>query len=147
MRAYALSERSRTVAPGDLQAFDVLYTQLPRDEEARSAEILRLKQERGYVDEDTVVLSGDLPQYGEICAKFEREHSHTLDEVRVVLEGEGIFDVRDTNDEWVRIEVDAGDLIVIPAGKHHRFLMTPRRFIRCLRLFSDHSGWAPVYRT
>ena len=146
MRAYVLSEESRLLAPAELRAFDVLYERLPDDEQERAAALARLKQERGYAGEDTVVLAADQPQYDELCAKFEREHSHALDEVRAVLDGDGIFDVRDTSDRWVRIEVGAGDLIVIPAGKQHRFLMTPRRFIRCLRLFTDDSGWAPLYR-
>jgi 1,2-dihydroxy-3-keto-5-methylthiopentene dioxygenase len=146
MRAYVLSEESRTLAPGDLQAFDVFYERLPEDEQERAAVIARLKQERGYAGEDTVMLAGEQPQYAEMCAKFEREHSHELDEVRAVLDGDGIFDVRDMADQWVRIEVGAGDLIVIPAGKQHRFLMTSRRFIRCLRLFTDDSGWTPLYR-
>ena len=66
--------------------------------------------------------------------------------VRFVVDGEGIFDVRDSSDQWVRIEVDAGDLIIIPAGTFHRFLMTDQQFIRCQRLFADHSGWNPDYR-
>lgn len=147
MRAYRLNDSTQSAAPDDLQHFGIAYWNLPPDESARAASLAAIKQERGYVDEDVVVLSADNPDYATICAKFDREHSHALDEVRFVLDGEGIFDVRDGADDWIRIEVAAGDLIVIPAGKYHRFSMTGRNYIRCMRLFADHSGWVPEYRT
>ena len=71
-------------------------------------------------DEDEVSLSSETPNLEAICAKFDKEHYHTLDEVRFVVEGEGIFDVRDKKDRWVRIFVEEGDLIIIPAKMYHR---------------------------
>src|SRR5206468_8928369 len=110
------------------------------------AAIERIKRERGYVDQDEVSLSSETPNLDAICAKFDKEHFHTLDEVRFVVDGEGIFDVRDGGDRWVRIEVDAGDLIIIPANKYHRFYLTATKTIRCLRLFLNNEGWTPLYR-
>lgn len=49
------------------------------------------------------------------------EHFHTYDEFRICLEGCGYFDIRDKFDEWIRIEVIPGDLLVIPGGCYHRF--------------------------
>jgi 1,2-dihydroxy-3-keto-5-methylthiopentene dioxygenase len=46
----------------------------------------------------------------------------------------------------MRVVVEAGDLIVVPAGRNHRFLLTDRKHIRCVRLFKDTSGWVPNYR-
>jgi len=46
----------------------------------------------------------------------------------------------------VRIHVDEGDLIIIPANTHHRFYLTAAKKIRCVRLFLNHDGWAPLYR-
>ena len=62
------------------------------------------------------------------------------------MAGEGIFDVRDENDRWIRIEVATRDVIVIPARTHHRFFLTDKKQIRCMRLFANHDGWAPLYR-
>lgn len=46
---------------------------------------------------------------------------HADDEIRLVLDGSGFFDIRDPKDKWVRICVEKGDLITLPAGSYHRF--------------------------
>ena len=144
MRAYPLDQPNRSFAADDLKKFGVLHWRLPLA--GSEAEIARIKSSRGYVDQDEISLSRETPNLDTICAKFDKEHFHTLDEVRFVVDGEGIFDVRDANDQWVRIEVDAGDLIIIPANTYHRFYLTSAKTIRCVRLFLNNEGWAPLYR-
>jgi 1,2-dihydroxy-3-keto-5-methylthiopentene dioxygenase len=144
MQAYLLDQATRTLGADQLREFGVLHSRIPVD--ARAPELERVKREHGYVEEDEVALSNDTPNLETICAKFDKEHRHTLDEVRFVVEGEGIFDVRDKRDRWVRIVVEAGDLIIIPANTFHRFFLTDKRAIRCVRLFLNHEGWAPLYR-
>lgn len=146
MRAYSLDASERSYGPEDLRAIGVLHWRLDGDDAQRDAAIDEIKRERGYVAEDVVALKPDTPNLEAICAKFDKEHQHTLDEVRYVIDGEGIFDVRDGEDRWVRIEVSPADLIVIPAGKYHRFYLTDRKHIECRRLFLNHDGWAPLYR-
>lgn len=46
---------------------------------------------------------------------------HADDEIRLVKDGSGYFDIRDDEDKWVRIWVKKGDLITLPAGSYHRF--------------------------
>jgi 1,2-dihydroxy-3-keto-5-methylthiopentene dioxygenase len=124
----------------------VLSWSVPDDAPSRAALLESIKREHGYVDEDFIELAPDTPNLEAICAKFDREHFHTEDEVRYVVAGEGIFDVRDEGDRWIRIVVTPGDLIVIPARTHHRFFLTEKKQIRCMRLFANHDGWTPVYR-
>ena len=52
---------------------------------------------------------------------FYAEHLHADDEIRLVLDGSGYFDIRDPANKWVRIQVVKGDLITLPAGAYHRF--------------------------
>ena len=144
MRAYLLDNPKQSLAAEQLRDFGVLHERIPV--EKRAAELARIRNERGYQDEDEVALCVDTPNLEAICAKFDKEHRHTLDEVRYVVEGEGIFDVRDRKDQWVRIVVEEGDLIIIPANKFHRFMLTDLKKIRCARLFLNHDGWAPLYR-
>lgn len=139
-------ERSGEIPTAELLANDVYYTRLDTDPAHYQAAIDRLKAERGYIEQDEVQLSPATPNLDAICAKFIPEHFHDDDEVRFVLEGEGIFDIRSRGDEWMRVVVERGDLIVVPANRHHRFLLTDSKHIRCVRLFKDTSGWAPHYR-
>src|SRR5437588_12934540 len=144
MRAYLLDQPNHSYAADDLRKFGVLHWRLPLA--GSEAEIARIKSSPGYVDQDEISLSKEPRNLEAICAKFDKEHFHTLDEVRFVVDGEGIFDVRDSSDQWVRIEVDAGDLIIIPANTYHRFYLTSAKTIRCVRLFLNNEGWAPLYR-
>lgn len=130
----------------DLRAAGALYERLPVDPQAYQPPLDRLKAERGYVEQDVIELRPDTPNLEALCAKFIDEHLHTDDEVRYVLEGEGIFDLRSTGDQWMRVTVESGDLLVVPANLHHRFMLTERKQIRCVRLFKDSAGWVPHYR-
>ena len=105
-----------------------------------------LRETRGYVTQDEVALRPDTPNLEAVRAKFVDEHFHDEDEVRSVLEGEGVFDIRSRGDRWMRVKVTPGDLIVVPAKRYHRFELTEIETIRCVRLFQDVSGWVPHYR-
>ena len=132
------------IAEADLRAAGVLYERLPLADYQGALE--RLKAERGYVAQDIVELHPTMPNLQTVCDKFKDEHLHRDDEVRFVLEGAGIFDIRATDGRWMRVEVEAGDLIVVPADLYHRFFLTEQQQIRCVRLFKDASGWVPEYR-
>ncbi len=118
----------------------------PEEPPAWEAPLRAFAAARGYVSQDLVALSPTTPNLDALGAKFAAEHHHDDDEVRFVLEGEGIFDIRSHDDRWMRVVVHPGDLIVVPKGRHHRFFLTEQRCIRCVRLFMDAAGWVPVYR-
>ncbi len=132
------------ISEGDLSRAGVLYERLPLDDYQGALE--RLKAERGYVAQDIVELRPETPNLQVVCDKFKDEHLHRDDEVRFVLAGEGIFDIRAVDGRWMRVQVEAGDLIVVPADLYHRFFLTDRQQIRCVRLFKDAAGWVPEYR-
>jgi 1,2-dihydroxy-3-keto-5-methylthiopentene dioxygenase len=102
--------------------------------------------ERGYVVMDEVGMKPDMPNFDALCKKFVGEHLHTDDEVRFVLKGSGVFDIRSGDDRWMHVEVEPGDFILVPANRYHRFYLTDEKTIHCVRLFKDASGWTPVYR-
>lgn len=83
----------------------------------------KLAAERGYKNRDQVCVSpqtmGDV--YEEKVKMFFAEHLHEDEEIRYILDGEGYFDVRGQEDEWIRICLNKDDMIILPAGIYHRF--------------------------
>ncbi len=120
------------------------YYELPT--EGYQPAIDQLKRVAGYVQQDIVELNPSTPNLDMVCAKFANEHYHQEDEVRFVLDGEGVFDIRSADDRWMRVAVTGGDLVVVPAKRWHRFFLTDARTIRCVRLFHDPRGWVAHFR-
>lgn len=146
MQAHWLDTGEAIEAPA-LRAQGVHYDHLSTDAPGYQGPLDDLKRARWYVEQDIVALAPDTPGLDEMCAKFVDEHAHAEDEVRFVLAGEGIFDIRSHEDRWMRVQVGPGDLIVVPEGRYHRFMLTEDKRIRCVRLFKDRSGWVPQYRS
>jgi 1,2-dihydroxy-3-keto-5-methylthiopentene dioxygenase len=134
----------------DYERWD-LSSQLPAqcsNEEILTAyarEIDGLKQRGGYVAVDVVDVTPQTPGLDDMLAKFNREHWHSEDEVRFIVEGRGIFHVHPPEGMVAAIEVEAGDLIRVPAGTWHWFNLCADRRIRAIRLFRDPGGWIPEY--
>jgi len=139
-------EAGQAIAPAFLVADGIPYERIVLDANAYQSTLDRFRGERGYVSQDEVALSPTTPGLDALCEKFSGEHFHDDDEVRFVLEGAGIFDIRSGDDRWMRVEVEPGDLIIVPAGRFHRFYLTDAKQIRCVRLFKDPAGWAAKYR-
>ncbi len=112
--------------------------------EAYKPELDELKQKMGYITEDIVVLSDKTPNLDALMEKFKREHHHIDDEVRFVVDGSGIFPVK-IEDDIVDIHVEAGELIVVPAGARHWFELDENRKIKCIRVFKTPAGWEAIY--
>lgn len=146
MRAYYLDKPDRSLSPEELAAEGILSWQLPTDPADYAAPLDTIRAERGYVEMDEIHLGPATENLEGLCTKFFREHLHTDEEIRFVVGGSGIFDLRDKDDVWMRVHVVPGDLIIVPKDKYHRFTLDEARTITCKRLFQDTSGWTPVDR-
>jgi 1,2-dihydroxy-3-keto-5-methylthiopentene dioxygenase len=112
---------------------------------AYAEEIAALKARGGYATADVIDVTPETPNLDMMLAKFSREHWHDEDEVRVILEGRGLFHVHPAQGPVFAVEVESGDMIRVPRGTHHWFDLCGDRRIRAIRLFQDVSGWTPHY--
>lgn len=117
------------------------------DDEEKFVRPLLRKLHYEYFDVITISpeAMGD-EKFHAIAKQHFAEHIHEDDEVRMILDGEGYFDVRDENDRWVRVLTKAGDCIVVPAGLYHRFSTTTSKYTKALRLFKENPKWVALDR-
>jgi 1,2-dihydroxy-3-keto-5-methylthiopentene dioxygenase len=104
-----------------------------------------LKARGGYVTADVIDIKAETPNLDVMLKKFSSEHWHDEDEVRLIVEGRGIFHIHPATGPVFALEVEAGDLIRVPRGTHHWFDLCGDKRIRAIRLFQDVSGWTPRY--
>ncbi|KAJ7866165.1 Acireductone dioxygenase ARD family [Mycena leptocephala] len=139
---------SRPVAPETLSALKLPFWHIPV--EGHEDAVNAIAKERGYKNRDTINVSkeGMGAVYEEKIRGFFEEHMHEDEEIRYILSGSGFFDVRETpSDAWIRLAVEPGDLLVLPAGIYHRFTIDENNRIQALRLFQDEPKWVPHVRS
>ena len=124
-------------APADASTDALLAAYAPKIDE--------LKARGGYVTADVIDVNAETPGLEAMLKKFSSEHWHDEDEVRLIVEGRGLFHIHPPGQPVFAIEVEAGDLIRVPRGTHHWFDLCGEKRIRAIRLFQDKSGWTPHY--
>jgi len=120
----------------DASAEDVL--------KAYASEIEEMKRKGGYVTADVIDVDPSTPNLDAMLAKFDKEHTHSEDEVRFILAGRGIFFLN-IEGRVASMEVGPGDMLRVPKGTTHWFTLCEDRRIRAIRWFQDTSGWTPQY--
>ena len=125
---------------------------LPKDADQESvlaaykADLDPLMAQGGYTVADVISVNPDTPNLGAIRQKFLSEHTHSEDEVRYFVEGQGLFWFNLGGEEVVfSVLCQAGDLISVPAGTRHWFDFGKEAYVRAIRTFIDPAGWVPHY--
>jgi 1,2-dihydroxy-3-keto-5-methylthiopentene dioxygenase len=111
---------------------------------AYAAEIDGMKRRGGYATADVIDVKPETPGLDAMLARFDKEHTHSEDEVRFILAGRGIFFFA-LDGGVASVEVGPGDLLRVPTGTKHWFTLCEDRRIRAIRWFQDTTGWAPHY--
>jgi len=108
-------------------------------------EIEKIKQMGGYVTADVINVHAETPNVDAMLQKFNKEHTHSEDEVRFTVSGKGIFHLHPDAGPVFGVTVQSGDMINVPCGMKHWFNLCEDRHIRCIRFFEDSAGWTPSY--
>jgi 1,2-dihydroxy-3-keto-5-methylthiopentene dioxygenase len=124
--------------PGDGATQDEVLTAL-------HGPIAELKAQGGYQTADVIDVSSTTPGLEAMLNRFNKEHWHDEDEVRFIVAGRGLFHIHPPEAPVFSIEVEPGDMILVPRGTHHWFDLCGERRIRAIRLFQSTAGWAPNY--
>ncbi|MBZ0271723.1 acireductone dioxygenase [bacterium] len=105
----------------------------------------RLAESDGYKTRDLIVINEEVPNLEQMLAKFDKCHTHSEDEVRYIVDGEGIFGFVRPDGSQVELMVEAEEYINVPTGTEHYFYLTRARRIKAVRYFTSTEGWTPEY--
>ncbi|KAL8807217.1 MAG: hypothetical protein Q9200_004773, partial [Gallowayella weberi] len=135
-------------SPARLHSLGVLFYNFPSLLPSSATQVEVLAETRSYGHRDEIIISPTImgSAYELNIRQFYREHMHEDEEIRYILAGAGYFDVRDEEDKWVRIQVEQGDLLILPAGIYHRFTLDEGNYIHAMRLFESQPKWTALYR-
>ncbi|KAK0722356.1 Acireductone dioxygenase ARD family [Lasiosphaeria miniovina] len=137
-------DSGKAVGTDELSQIGVLYFRIEDIDGVN-----RLAAERGYKNRDEITVSpakmGDV--YEAKVKSFFDEHLHEDEEIRYIRDGHGYFDVRSKGDQWIRIQLDKDDLLILPAGIYHRFTTDETNYIQAMRLFKEEPKWTPLNRS
>ena len=107
-------------------------------------EIDRLVAERGYQTYDVVSMHPGHPDKEACRQKFLAEHTHSEDEVRFFVRGQGLFVIH-ANGKVYSMLCEKDDLISVPANTKHWFDMGPNPTFTAIRLFNNPEGWVAKF--
>ena len=105
----------------------------------------KLRDTAGYQNRDLIVLHPAVPNLEDLLAKFDKIHTHADDEIRYIVDGEGVFGFVLPDESQVELTVQPEEYINVPAGTEHWFVLTPQRRIKAVRYFAGTEGWVPQY--
>lgn len=104
-----------------------------------------LKLKEGYQSRDLIVLHPNIPNLEAMMSKFERCHTHADDEVRYIVDGEGVFGFVLSDRSQVELTIQPEEYINVPANTEHWFHLTEKKRIKAVRYFITTQGWIPEY--
>ena len=113
--------------------------------EALAAPIAEAQRRAGYQSADVVTLSPQTPNLEGILEPFRKEHFHTENEIRLVIDGAGVFSINPQDRPVFHIAMEPGELISVPANTWHWFDLDSQRRIKAVRIFESTEGWTAFY--
>lgn len=128
---------------------DVIFDDTASQEQILAAYEKDLKpfmEKGGYLTADVISINKLTENYDAIRNKFLAEHTHSEDEIRFFVDGQGLFWFNMENEPVFNLLCEKGDLISVPEGVKHWFdAGAENPFVKAIRIFIDMSGWVPEY--
>lgn len=112
---------------------------------AYAHELEPFMQKNGYATADVINIHPQMENLAAIREKFMKEHTHSEDEIRFFVDGEGKFWFHLDNEEILCVTCERGDFLSVPKNYRHWFDMAPGYFVKAIRIFSNMEGWTPNY--
>lgn len=106
--------------------------------------IQRIKAQFDWVTVDVIAMTPKTDQKEQIRQKFLQEHTHSEDEIRFFVDGQGLFSLHLANNVY-SVLCTRGDLISVPKGTPHWFDMGSQPDFKCIRFFKTIEGWVANY--
>ncbi len=103
-------------------------------------------KKHGYLSADVINVHKETPNIEAIRGKFLSEHTHSEDEVRFFVDGEGQFFFNlSERKEVFKLLCQRGDFISVPKGVNHWFDLAPKYYVKAIRVFQSQEGWVANY--
>jgi 1,2-dihydroxy-3-keto-5-methylthiopentene dioxygenase len=106
----------------------------------------QIVKERLYKHTDEIRVS-QTPKDDQFLERWFQEHFNEDEQIRLITDGSCFYDVRSKQDTWIRLHLQAGDLLVLPAGLYHRGTLDENDFVQQLRIFRDTQRYSPFLRS
>jgi 1,2-dihydroxy-3-keto-5-methylthiopentene dioxygenase len=113
--------------------------------EAYAHELTPYMEKKGFQTADVINVHPAVPNVKELRAKFLREHTHSEDEVRFFVDGQGKFWFHFDDGLVMALTCVRGDFLAVPKGYRHWFDLAPEYFVKAIRIFSNQEGWVAHY--
>ncbi|KAF4679920.1 1,2-dihydroxy-3-keto-5-methylthiopentene dioxygenase, variant 2 [Perkinsus olseni] len=135
----------KKVSQKQLATLGVLAAEVKQPEAwNEDSNLQEIRKDRGYHAYDSVDCSN---LSDDTKVKFFTEHLHVDEEIRLITNGIGYFDIRDPEDKWIRIRIGTGALIILPPGIWHRFCVSEEDgCLQAVRLFTNEPKWTAYPR-
>ena len=111
---------------------------------AYAPEIRRVQADGRYGTVDAIRMVPDHPERQALRQTFLAEHTHSEDEVRFFVEGQGLFCLH-IGSEVLQLLCTADDFLQVPAGTRHWFDMGSAPQFTAIRFFNNAEGWVAQF--
>lgn len=104
-------------------------------------------EKHGFQSADVINVHRETPNIETIREKFLSEHTHSEDEIRFFVDGNGefFFHLEEPKEIVFSLCLQKGDFISVPKNTKHWFDLAPQYFVKAIRIFSNQEGWVPHY--